>query len=119
MELKPIRQYLEENSEFLANPDCNDSLQMSVDFYKVVGYNPPWICYYAYLNDELVGSAAYKGKPINNAIEIAYGTLPQFRSQGIGTLICKTLVHDFPSFRCGTTTNSAGSAGRACRNSMA
>ena len=40
----------------------------------------------------IVGSAAYKGKPVNSKIEIAYGTMPQHRQRGIGTAICKALV---------------------------
>lgn len=86
--IKPI---LEDNPEFLANPDC-EQLQMSVDYYKSIGFHPPWIGYYASMDGILVGSAGFKGKPVNNAVEIAYGTFVQFRSQGIGTKICKHLV---------------------------
>ena len=92
MEFLPIKRTLEENPEFMSNPDCADSLQMSVDFYKLVGFIPPWLCYYVRLNGELVGNAAYKGKPVDNKVEIAYGTIPRFRKMGIGTEICRQLV---------------------------
>jgi RimJ/RimL family protein N-acetyltransferase len=92
MELVPIKKDLEENEEFSQNPLCHESLQMSVDFYKRVGFRPPWICYYVQQGDELVGSAAFKGQPINGTVEIAYGTFGRFQRQGIGTGICKTLV---------------------------
>ena len=85
-------QTLEENPEFLENPDCQDTLGMSVDFYKKVGFNPPWICYYASVDGTLVGSAAFKGKPKDGKVEIAYGTFPEWRNQGIGTNICRQLV---------------------------
>lgn len=65
---------------------------MSVDFYKKVGYNPPWICYYVAENEKLVGCAAIKGKPINNRVEIAYGVFPEFYNKGIGTKIANILV---------------------------
>lgn len=66
---------------------------MSIDFYKRVGFNPPWICYYATENNELVGCAAFKGKPVNGTVEIAYGTFEKCSNQGVGTRICNTLVN--------------------------
>lgn len=92
IELIPIREHLSENGLFTANPDCQESIYMSVDFYKKVGYELPWICYYAAINGELVGSAAFKGKPIDGKVEIAYGTFPARRQSGVGTAICSKLV---------------------------
>jgi len=92
MELIAIKETLEENGEFLSNPLCEESLPMSVDFYKRVGFTPPWIGYYVKLNNELVAAAGFKGKPVNGAVEIAYGTFPNFQQQGIGTAVCKKLV---------------------------
>jgi ribosomal-protein-alanine N-acetyltransferase len=92
MELIPVKEHLEENKIFTDDPDCRDSVAMSVDFYKRIGFNPPWICYYAKLEDQLVGCAGYKGKPVNNRVEIAYGVFPQYQNKGIGKLIAKTLV---------------------------
>jgi RimJ/RimL family protein N-acetyltransferase len=65
---------------------------MTIEFYKKVGFTPPWIGYYASIGGTLVGAAAYKGKPVNGKVEIAYGTFPQFQQQGIGTAICRKLV---------------------------
>ena len=65
---------------------------MSIDFYKRVGFSPPWICYYAVINDILVGCAGFKGKPVDGKVEIAYGTFEKCRNQGIGTEICRKLV---------------------------
>jgi len=92
MELLPIKEHLHENEQFAANPDCNDSLGMCIDFYKRAGYNPPWICYYVQLDGQLVAAAAFKGKPVDNKIEIAYGTFPQHQNKGVGTKIADTLV---------------------------
>ena len=93
MELIPIKEHLEDNKVFTDNPDCQDSIYMSVDFYKKIGFNPPWICYYAKLEDQLVGACAYKGKPVNGRVEIAYGVFPAHQNKGIGTLIANTLVN--------------------------
>lgn len=92
MELVPVYEHFEENSEFAGNPLLQETLQMTIDFYKRVGFSPPWICYYAKQNDELVGCAGIKGKPVNGQIEIAYGTFEKYRNQGVGTKICRILV---------------------------
>lgn len=92
MKLLPINQYLHENQQFADHPDCSKSLEMCVDFYKRVGYNPPWICYYVQSGDLLVAAAAFKGQPVDNKVEIAYGTFDQFQNQGIGTKIADMLV---------------------------
>jgi RimJ/RimL family protein N-acetyltransferase len=92
MTLLPIQEHLEDNTQFTEREECQESIYMSVDFYTRVGYNPPWICYYASIDGILVGSAAYKGLPINNRVEIAYGVFPSHRMKGIGTQICQELV---------------------------
>lgn len=92
MELVPVKQYLHENDVFTGNPDCLETLDMTIDFFNRIGYNPPWIGYLASLNGELVGAGAFKGKPVNNKVEIAYGTFPRFQNQGIGTQIANALV---------------------------
>jgi RimJ/RimL family protein N-acetyltransferase len=93
MKLIPIKERLEENEDFTANPLCQENIQMTIDFYKKVGFIEPWIGYYAEENGNLVGSAGFKGQPINGTIEIAYGTFEMYRKQGIGTMICKQLVN--------------------------
>lgn len=92
MKLIPIKPTQEENVEFFHNPLCHETVQMCVDFYQRVGFTPPWICYYVMQADELVASAAFKGKPVNGSVEIAYGTFEKFQRQGIGTAVCKLLV---------------------------
>jgi len=92
MRLIPIKENLEENIEFINNPLCKDAIQMTIDFFKKVGYMPPWIGYFIEEEGKLVGSAAYKGKPVNGRVEIAYGTFVQYQHQGIGTRICRQLV---------------------------
>lgn len=93
MELIPVLEHMDENPEFVNNPRCQESLQMTVDFYKRIGFSHPWIGYYVKENEVLVGSAAFKGKPVDGHVEIAYGTFEEFRNQGVGTKICKILVN--------------------------
>jgi [ribosomal protein S5]-alanine N-acetyltransferase len=90
--LLPIQALITDNEAFAQNLLCEESLQMSVNYYQIIGFTPPWICYYAEKEGVLVGSAAFKGKPVHHTIEIAYGTFEPFRNQGIGAEICKALV---------------------------
>ena len=92
MELLPVLEELELNKQFKDHPDCQKYLQTMIDYYKKVGFEPPWICYYAKYEGELVGSAGYKGKPKNGQIEIAYGTFDRFQGTGVGTKMCKKLI---------------------------
>ena len=92
MKFLPIYPDLSQNTAFLDHPDCQDSLQMCIDFYKRVGFEPPWICYYAQVEGVLVGSAAFKGRPKDGKVEIAYGTFPKHQHKGVGAEICRQLV---------------------------
>lgn len=65
---------------------------MLIAFFDTVGYVPPWIGYYAKYQGNLVGGAAFKGKPNAGSVDIAYGTFPRYRTQGIGTELCRQLV---------------------------
>lgn len=92
MKLLPIQSTIEENAAFAANPDCQSSLYLSIEFMQKIGYQPPWIGYYAKKEGQLVGAAAFKGAPVNGKVEIAYGTFERFQQQGVGTEMCKCLV---------------------------
>jgi ribosomal-protein-alanine N-acetyltransferase len=92
MELVPIYKTPEENADFINNPLYDDTIYMILDFYKKIGFVPPWICYYARQDGILVGSAGFKGAPVNGTVEIAYGTIEKCRKQGVGAIMCKRLV---------------------------
>lgn len=92
VELIPIAQTIEDNQQFVNNPVCQDSIYATIDFFRGIGFSPPWIGYYAEQNGELVGCAAFKGAPTNGTVEIAYGTFEKYQKQGIATAMCKKLV---------------------------
>lgn len=92
MRLIPIKPTMAENEQFAKDPNCKDSLEMSVLFFQRTGYRPPWIGYYAEKEGQLVGSAAFKGPPVDGQVEIAYVTFPPFRRQGVATKMCALLV---------------------------
>jgi [ribosomal protein S5]-alanine N-acetyltransferase len=90
--LVPINEHLEENSEFLGNPLCIESLHMTCDFYKRVGFYKPWIGYYVIRGNEPVGCASFVGRPVNETVEIAYATFQPYQRQGVAAAVCKALV---------------------------
>ncbi len=92
LELIPIRKELGENTDFAGHPDCKESLLVTLEYYKKIGFEIPWIGYYASVGHVLVGSAGFKGKPVDGRVEIAYGTFLRYREKSIGTAICKQLV---------------------------
>ena len=92
VELRPIQPTLEENTEFLNRLDSTEILDMTIKFYARIGYSLPWVGYFAVVNDVIVASAGFKGRPLEGKVEIAYGTFPSFQNRGIGTEVCKLLV---------------------------
>lgn len=87
-----IQPTLEENAEFLKLLDTTEVLDMTVRYYARIGYSLPWVGYFAMVDEAIVGSAGFKGRPLHGRVEIAYGTMPSFQHRGIGTEICRQLV---------------------------
>ena len=93
MQLLPIDKEEINNNQFVDNPECVPVLEAMQTYYKSVGFNKPWIGYFASIDGkELVGLAGYKGMPKDGKVEITYGTFKKYEGQGIGTKICRQLV---------------------------
>lgn len=92
MEFIPITNESQQISAFEDQPEAKSIFEFSQLFYQKVGFNPPWIGYFANERGKLVGTGAFKGKPKQNSIEIAYATFEAFRQQGIATKMCQELV---------------------------
>ena len=93
MKLLPIDINETKNVPFQENRECVAVLEVYPDYYKRVGYHPPWIGYFVVNDkDEIVGCGGYKGQPKDDTVEIAYGIFEKFEGQGVGTQICRQLV---------------------------
>ena len=92
IELLPIWPSLEMNDAFNIQAESAEIAAMTGEYYKVIGFNPPWIGYLAQHDGKFVGSAAFKGAPANNRVEVAYTTFESERGKGIGTAMCRLLV---------------------------
>jgi len=93
MKLVPIQPRLDDNLNYPDLPECQQAIEMSVGYYELIGYNPPWVCYLAEKEGKPVGTCAFKGPPSEEGkVEIAYGVFKNHQGKGIGTEICRELT---------------------------
>lgn len=92
LELLPIHPTPGENAHYLPQLKSTEVLDLTIKYFARIGYSFPWIGYFVSLDGSIVGSAAFKGRPMHGRVEIAYGTNPEFQHRGIGTQICRCLL---------------------------
>jgi ribosomal-protein-alanine N-acetyltransferase len=81
------------NSGFNNNPECAAVLSVYPGYYNRIGFIKPWIGYLATEDgNEIIGCGGFKGKPVGNKVEIAYGTFKNYEGRGVATKICRQLV---------------------------
>lgn len=64
----------------------------TASFYRVVGFEPPWIGYVSVEEGRPVGGGAFKGAPQDGRVEIAYYTLPELEGRGYATATAAALI---------------------------
>ncbi len=67
-------------------------VKATTQLYRAVGYEPPWIGYLAIEDDTCVGTCGFKSPPLNNRVEIAYFTFPEYESHGVATRMAAELI---------------------------
>jgi [ribosomal protein S5]-alanine N-acetyltransferase len=92
MQLLPIYPTAEQNPRFAMDPACRETFQLTLDYYQIIGFQSPWICYYAEKDGNLVGSCAFKGGPVDGRVEIAYATFEAYQQQGVASEMCRILT---------------------------
>jgi RimJ/RimL family protein N-acetyltransferase len=60
--------------------------------YQTVGFEEPWIGYFALRGDAVVGTCSFKSPPVKNRVEFAYFTFPEFEGTGVETSMASALV---------------------------
>jgi RimJ/RimL family protein N-acetyltransferase len=60
--------------------------------YASAGYQPPWLGYLGFEDDNCVGACGFKSPPHDNAVEIAYFTFPGHESRGVATRMAAELI---------------------------
>jgi [ribosomal protein S5]-alanine N-acetyltransferase len=90
--LAPISINEDKSNKIYSSDDCQLILKTYEDYYPKVGYLFPWVGYFVKLENQIVGACGFVGPPINNRVEIAYGTFKEFEGQGIASFSCKQLI---------------------------
>lgn len=76
------------------HPIGESILTATVELYKTACYELPWVGYLV-LDDlgECIGTCAFKSPPLNNTVEIAYFTFPEYEGKGHASRMANNLVH--------------------------
>jgi RimJ/RimL family protein N-acetyltransferase len=64
----------------------------TANMYRTSGFEPPWIGYLAVHDDRVVGTCAFKCAPVDESVEIAYFTFPEFEGRGMATAMATELI---------------------------
>ena len=62
------------------------------EYYSKNGFNKPWVGYFIFKNNQIVGTGGFIGQPKDGKVEIAYWTFKEFEGQGIASFTCKALI---------------------------
>jgi ribosomal-protein-alanine N-acetyltransferase len=90
--LSPIPLNPDKSESIYDSQDCQTLLNAWEDYYQEIGYNLPWIGYFVWLENEIVGTVAFTGKPNENTVEISYWTFSKHEGKGISTASAKELI---------------------------
>lgn len=92
MELKIIELNPDKSDDKYAAADCQLLLSTYEEYYKLIGFNLPWVGYFVVRQNIVVGSCGFTGKPKDGTVEIAYWTFKTFEGQGIASFSCRELI---------------------------
>ncbi|HRG17466.1 MAG TPA: GNAT family N-acetyltransferase [Flavobacterium lutivivi] len=92
MRLVPIQMDEDKSKSVFLTKDCQDLLEAYENYYPIIGYNLPWVGYFIYKDEKIVGSCGFTGKPTNGEVEIAYWTFKEFENRGIASFACQELI---------------------------
>jgi [ribosomal protein S5]-alanine N-acetyltransferase len=74
------------------SPEITSICQQFIELYRANGFVPPWIGYLAVLDQQVVGTCAFKSPPRDGRVEIAYYTFLAFEGRGIATEMSRQLI---------------------------
>jgi RimJ/RimL family protein N-acetyltransferase len=67
-------------------------ITQTVRLYERRGFVVPWTGYLAVAGAACVGCCGFASPPVENTVEIAYGTFPEFQNRGVATQLARRLV---------------------------
>ena len=92
MKLITIQINEDKSKTIFSSKDCQDLLEAYKNYYPIIGFNLPWVGYFIYKDEKIVGSCGFTGKPTNGQVEIAYWTFKEFENKGIASFACQELI---------------------------
>ncbi len=92
MELKIININEDKTNEIYASTDSQQLINSMDEYYQKIGFNIPWVGYFVFRNNQVVGTGGFTGHPKDGKVEIAYWTFKEFEGQGIASFACKELI---------------------------
>lgn len=75
-----------------SSKELPDVLAATAGLYEAAGYVPPWTCYVATRDGQVVGTCGFKGPPQDGRVEIAYFTFPPNEGAGLATMMARKLM---------------------------
>ncbi len=66
--------------------------RMQAAHYGKIGYEEPWIGYLVRFEGQFIGSCAFKNRPKDGRVELAYHTFRGHEGRGYATAMCRELV---------------------------
>jgi GNAT superfamily N-acetyltransferase len=69
-----------------------DVVDATTKLYQAVGFEKPWIGYFALRGSTVLGTCSFKSPPVKNRVEIAYFTFPEFEGTGVATTMARALL---------------------------
>ena len=63
MELKTIELNVDQSKEIYASTNCQQVINSMKEFYLKIGFNKPWVGYFAFNDNQVVGTGGFSGQP--------------------------------------------------------
>ena len=71
---------------------ATSAVKSTLQLYARAGYVGPWVGYLAIEGDQCVGCCGFTSPPVEDVVEIAYFTFPDFEQRGVATRMAQHLI---------------------------
>lgn len=92
MELIPLDPENRISGGAFLNEKCDEMYSVYSDYYKNIGFHPPWIGYFVFGDGKVKGMCGFTGAPVDGKVEIAYYTFEDFQGSGVATKAASLLM---------------------------
>lgn len=89
MEFKAIELNVDQSKEIYASANCQQLINTMYEYYPKIGFNKPWIGYFAFNNNQVVGTGGFTGQPKDGKVVHSQASVPsltEFCSASVQTI---------------------------------